>query len=229
MHLGVVLAQVVLGLASVASVAVMIERAMALRSARLEEEKDFAALRDAFRRQDMEAVRKLAAASSGASARALLAGLEHGSEEPEIIREAIAQEVVVQTAHLQSNLVWLATVASTAPYVGLFGTVVGILKAFGTIAATGKTGASIVAGGISEALVTTAFGLAVAIPAVVAYNAFNQRVNALSLLVETHAIDLASRLAPPTSAVHQVAAATPLNADNIARNGAGLATERGRA
>jgi len=110
------------------------------------------------------------------------------------MREAIAQEVVVQTSMLQRNLPTLATVASTAPYVGLLGTVLGILEAFHTIAVTGKTGASIVAGGISEALVTTALGLAVAIPAVMAYNYFNGVVNRISLIVETHAIDLTSRL-----------------------------------
>lgn len=200
MHAGVILAQALLWIASVISVAVIIERLISLAMAQKAEAKDFLALRQAFRDGETGQVRTLAGNAEGPSGRALLAGLEHGSEEPEIIREAIAQEVVVQTAGLQKNLIWLATIASTAPYIGLFGTVLGILQAFHTIAVTGRTGASAVAGGISEALITTALGLGVAIPAVVAYNFFNGRVNNMSLVIETHAIDLTSRLAPlPTS------------------------------
>jgi len=191
---GVILAKIILMLASMISIAVMAERAFALAKERKAEERDFQALREALRSANYDLARELAAKSEGGSARALQAGFEHGSEDTEIIREAIAQEVVVQTARLQTNLMWLGTIASTAPYVGLFGTVLGILDAFHVIALTGKTGAAVVAGGISEALITTALGLGVAIPAVVAYNAFNGKISALSLVIETHAIDLASRL-----------------------------------
>ena len=191
---GVILAKILLMLASMVSIAVMAERAFALSRERKSEERDFRSLRDALRSANYDVARQLAGAAEGGSARALRAGFEHGSEDTEIIREAIAQEVVVQTARLQSNLMWLGTIASTAPYVGLFGTVLGILDAFHVIAMTGKTGAAVVAGGISEALITTALGLGVAIPAVVAYNAFNGKIGALSLVIETHAIDLASRL-----------------------------------
>jgi biopolymer transport protein ExbB len=95
---------------------------------------------------------------------------------------------------LNRNLSILATIASTAPYVGLFGTVLGILSAFATIARTGQTGASVVAAPIAEALTATAMGLGVAIPAVMAYNYFSGRVNDMMLRVETHAIDLTARL-----------------------------------
>ncbi len=191
---GVLIARDFLIIFSIASVAVIIERAISLSKIGKLEERDYRALRDAMRKREIEAVRTCAASGAGPSAAALQAGLEHGSADQEIMREAIAQEVVVQTSMLQRNLPTLATVASTAPYVGLFGTVLGILDAFRTIAQTGKTGASIVAGGISEALVTTALGLAVAIPAVMAYNYFNSVINRMSLTVETHTIDLTSRL-----------------------------------
>jgi len=191
---GVLVARDFLIIFSVASVAVIIERAISLRKIASMEERDYRLLRDAMRKREIEAVRACAASGMAPSTAALQAGLEHGSADQEIMREAIAQEVVVQTSMLQRNLPTLATVASTAPYVGLFGTVLGILDAFHTIATTGKTGASIVAGGISEALVTTALGLAVAIPAVMAYNYFNSVINRLSLVVETHTIDLTSRL-----------------------------------
>jgi len=191
---GVLVARDFLIVFSILSVAVIIERIYSFRKIARVEERDYRALRDAMRKREIEAVRACALAGMAPSAAALQSGLEHGSADQEIMREAIAQEVVVQTSMLQRNLPTLATVASTAPYVGLLGTVLGILDAFHTIATTGKTGASIVAGGISEALVTTALGLAVAIPAVMFYNYFNGVVNRLSLVVETHTIDLTSRL-----------------------------------
>lgn len=198
-ELGVLLAKDVLIVFSILSFAVIIERAISLKKARAAEEADYKTLRSAFVRKEAAAVRAGVSGSTAPSALALAAGLEHGSEDIEIVREAIAQEVVVQTAELQRNLPVLATVASTAPYIGLFGTVLGILDAFHTISITGQTGASVVAGGISEALLATALGLGVAIPAVIAYNAFNGKVNSLSLTVETHALDLASRLPLPAA------------------------------
>jgi biopolymer transport protein ExbB len=204
-ELGVVLAKDVLICFSIASIAVIVERSITLRRVKQTEDRDYRSLREALWKKQSDAVRTLALASSAPSAVALGAGMSHGSEDQEIVREAIAQEVVVQTSELQSNLPILATVASTAPYIGLFGTVLGILDAFHTIAATGRTGASVVAGGISEALLATALGLGVAIPAVMAYNYFTGRVSNLSLLVETHAIDLASRLPalPPLESIER--------------------------
>jgi biopolymer transport protein ExbB/TolQ len=70
----------------------------------------------------------------------------------------------------------LASVGSTAPFVGLFGTVMGIVNAFGEIGKTGSAGFATVSAGIAEALVTTAFGIGVAIPAVMLFNYFTSRV-----------------------------------------------------
>ena len=74
---------------------------------------------------------------------------------------------------IEKNLTFLATAGSTAPFVGLFGTVIGIINAFQSMAATGAGGLSTVSAGISEALVVTAFGLLVAIPAVALFNYFS--------------------------------------------------------
>lgn len=191
--LGVALAKYVLFAFSIASVGVIIERAASLRKLREVEESDYRALRSAFSKGQMDVVRTCAIASLAPSAAALQAGLENESSNEERIRESIEQEVELQTSALQHNLPILATVASTAPYVGLFGTVLGILGAFHDIALTGQTRPSVVANGISEALITTALGLGVAIPAVIAYNYYSGRVNTLSLRVESHALDLASR------------------------------------
>jgi biopolymer transport protein ExbB len=79
---------------------------------------------------------------------------------------------------LERNLAFLATLGSNAPFVGLFGTVLGIIKAFHDLAGSQAGGPSVVMAGISEALVATAVGLMVAIPAVAAFNYFNRRVRA---------------------------------------------------
>ena len=93
-------------------------------------------------------------------------------------------------AKLKRGLSVLATIGSTAPFVGLFGTVVGILHAFDAIATQKIAGIGAVAGGISEALVTTAFGLLVAIPAVMAFNYFTGRVEAFDVEMDNSSSEL---------------------------------------
>ena len=89
------------------------------------------------------------------------------------INRAVERSIERQTNVLKKGLGGLATIASTAPFVGLFGTVLGIINAFHSMSKTGSGGLSTVSAGISEALVVTAFGLLVAIPAVALYNYFS--------------------------------------------------------
>ena len=91
----------------------------------------------------------------------------------EVLSRALARQSNTEVAQLEKNLGWLATTASAAPFVGLFGTVWGIMDSFHKIGVTGSANLAVVAPGISEALIATAFGIGVAIPAVVAYNHFN--------------------------------------------------------
>ena len=84
-------------------------------------------------------------------------------------------------AELKRGLSGLATIGATAPFVGLFGTTVGIINAFQGMSSEQTAGLSAVAGGISEALIATAFGLFVAVPAVWAYNAFTNRVESFQI------------------------------------------------
>lgn len=95
------------------------------------------------------------------------------------INRAVERSIERQTNVLKKGLGGLATIASTAPFVGLFGTVVGIINAFQAMASSGSGGLATVSAGISEALVVTAFGLLVAIPAVALYNYFNGVVEKL--------------------------------------------------
>jgi biopolymer transport protein ExbB len=99
-----------------------------------------------------------------------------------------------ETAGLKRGLTTLATVGSTAPFVGLLGTVVGIITAFQGLSSDGGGGLSSVAGGISEALVATAVGLLVAIPAVMFYNAYNARVESYQIDMNDVASELVAHV-----------------------------------
>jgi biopolymer transport protein ExbB/TolQ len=107
-----------------------------------------------------------------------------GDDEAEIrietVRTALRHSTAESVVELRRGLVLLGSIASSAPFVGLFGTTFGIINAFGAMALTGAGGLSAISAGISEALITTAFGLFVAIPALWAYNALGGRVERLS-------------------------------------------------
>ena len=95
---------------------------------------------------------------------------------------------------LETHLPFLATVGSISPYIGLFGTVWGIMNSFRGLAMVKQATLATVAPGISEALVATAIGLFAAIPAVIAYNRFNAKVDSLSLAYENFADEFAAIL-----------------------------------
>jgi len=96
----------------------------------------------------------------------------HGNE----ISNAMERAITVETSNLERYTSIVGTIGNTAVYIGLFGTVLGIIRAFHDIAAAGAGGMSIVIGGVAEALVCTATGLFVAIPAVIIFNYFTRRV-----------------------------------------------------
>jgi biopolymer transport protein ExbB len=102
-------------------------------------------------------------------------------EEIEASKRALERAEAIVHAELKRGVSGLATIGSTAPFVGLFGTVVGIINAFKSIETSKSTGLGAVAGGISEALVTTAIGLFVAIPAVWMFNYFTGKIEAFDV------------------------------------------------
>jgi len=105
------------------------------------------------------------------------------------VDRALIRAASTEVSKLERRLTFLATTASAAPFVGLFGTVVGIMIAFNRIGATGSTNLAVVAPGISEALIATAAGLAAAIPAVYFYNHFTHRVKELSSAMDDFALE----------------------------------------
>jgi biopolymer transport protein ExbB len=165
-----------------ASLTVFIERLIALRRARAASRRFAAEIADDLRGADLDGV--LAAASKhpqGPLGRLVHSALttyvraRNAAEDSNLgpverTRRHVERRLEELNGELRRGLVVLASVGSVAPFVGLLGTVVGIISAFQGIASTGSGGLSSVAAGISEALVETALGLAVAIPAVLAYN-----------------------------------------------------------
>lgn len=115
---------------------------------------------------------------------------------------------------LERRMAWLANIAATSPFVGLFGTVMGVVDAFTGLGSAGTATLRAVAPGIAEALITTAAGLFVAVPAVVAYNQFNARIRAIASATDDFARELLNALEeiPGRSASAQVPVAAPMPA-----------------
>lgn len=115
---------------------------------------------------------------------------EISADEMEASKRALDRAIAVKTAELKRGLSGLATVGSTAPFVGLFGTVIGIIGAFVALASAETTGIAAVGGAIAEALVATAFGIAVAVPGVWLFNYFTNRVTGFGVEMENSASEL---------------------------------------
>lgn len=111
----------------------------------------------------------------GIESKVALVGFDQSGKGVEALEESMSSYLISEKQNLDRGLVVLGTLGNNAPFIGLFGTVIGIIDAFNSLGANPAGGASVVMAGISEALVATAVGLLVAIPAVVAFNAF-QRV-----------------------------------------------------
>lgn len=105
------------------------------------------------------------------------------------LQRALRKAIGIEIAKLEARLTFLATVGSVGPFVGLFGTVWGIMSSFQRIGATGMASLAVVAPGIAEALIATGVGLAAAIPASIAYNLFVTRIKKQELELNNFAAD----------------------------------------
>jgi biopolymer transport protein ExbB/biopolymer transport protein TolQ len=123
----------------------------------------------------------------------------------ELVTSALRDSMSETLIQLKKGLGLMATIGSTAPFIGLFGTVVGIISAFNGIAATGSGGMAAVSGGIAEALISTALGIFVAIPAVVAFNQFTGRLENFHVEMNRASTQLVNCLfkIPETRRVHE--------------------------
>jgi biopolymer transport protein ExbB/TolQ len=167
--------------ASVWSWVLIVERWLAYRRAEAGSDRLSARVAKLARAGQIPEARELAQAEEGSLSRVLLAGLAHPSRERATLDEALDRKQAEELMELERNLGTLGTLGSIAPYVGLFGTVLGIIRSFQTLGQGGAdaAGAAMVSAGIAESLVATAAGLAVAVPAVVFFNNFSRRLTVL--------------------------------------------------
>lgn len=192
---------------SVVSVAIMLERAWFYRSLKDDTEKLATTLREHLRQQDIHGARRVLEASPSAEAAVVMTGLMEADRGPKSAEEAMMGARALQRLKLERRLAYLGTLGNNAPFVGLFGTVIGIVKAFEVLGRQGAANAASAAGSmapqevmasIAEALVATAVGLMVAIPAVAMYNIFQRKLK--GILANTDALGsvlLAHLLASP--------------------------------
>jgi biopolymer transport protein ExbB len=125
--------------------------------------------------------------SDAPAARILYAGLERHNEGTERVAKAIENQGLIEMSKLERGLIVLATVINVAPLLGFLGTVFGMILAFQAIEAAGEVEATLVAGGIKVALLTTAFGLLIAIPVSVFHNYFISKIDTLVIDMEESA------------------------------------------
>ncbi|HXN45769.1 MAG TPA: MotA/TolQ/ExbB proton channel family protein [Bryobacteraceae bacterium] len=183
---------IILFLMSAWSIGVMIDRLIAYSAARKQSRQFAPAVAGALRDGKLDEAIKIADRYKKSHlAKVVVAGLQEfrahqlsseiSGEEIEASKRALERAEAIVHAELKRGVGNLATIGSTAPFVGLFGTVAGIINAFKSMAAEKSTGIGAVAGGISEALVTTAVGLFVAIPAVWMFNFFTSKIEAFDV------------------------------------------------
>lgn len=170
--------------------AVAFERLWALTRASINTRKFLQQIKIALREEGITAAQELCANTRGPVAAIFHAGLMRVDRGLEHVEKAIENAGTIEMSFLEKGLVWLATIANIAPMLGFLGTVSGMIGAFTAIAEAGDIEPSIVASGISEALITTASGLAIAIPIQAFHNYFVSRIDRLIIDMEESANDL---------------------------------------
>jgi biopolymer transport protein ExbB/TolQ len=173
---------IVLALLSIYSIALMMNQAFYLYVNRERAKEVFDFLEDGGKSE--KDVESFAAGGKSPHRRLIRAGLKHAGKSDETLVALLGEEIKALRWEAEQRLAALGTIANIAPFIGLFGTVVGVIRAFHAISIKMGAGPSVVAAGIAEALITTAAGLFVAIPAVVAYNFFLKRVRRLTIEME---------------------------------------------
>lgn len=163
--------------ASVLSVAVMVDRWLVFRKNRGRLADLVEGVRLALDAGDTAKALAIAESCGGLEGRITAAGIENFARGPAAVEEVIESRLILERLNLEKRLIILGTLGNNAPFLGLFGTVLGIIKAFNDLAVTGSSGVSVVMAGISSALIATALGILVAIPAVIANNWFQSRLD----------------------------------------------------
>ncbi|PFG09087.1 MotA/TolQ/ExbB proton channel family protein [Marinobacter sp. LV10MA510-1] len=175
---------------SVLALAIILERFWSLRDSRIAPPQVLNELWRWIKKKELNGKRLKTLQASSPMGRVLASGLLNAKHGREVMKESIEHEASQVVHQLERFLNPLGTVATITPLLGLLGTVIGMIKVFAEIQLAGVGNAGNLAGGISEALITTASGLSVAIPALIAHRYFIRRVDALVVNMEQEAIKL---------------------------------------
>lgn len=170
----------VLVILSIISIALILERLFVLRSVSSQSKKIREKIKVALASQNFDVIEDIGKDVSTLEGRALSYGLKHVKDSgANGLEELFNSIMLIEKPELERYLGFMATIGSNAPYIGLLGTVMGIMKAFHDLSQASEGGQQAVMAGISAALVATAAGLFVAIPAVLAYNYFSKQARSI--------------------------------------------------
>lgn len=175
---------------SLVAVTIFFERMFYLKSIKTKSKKFVLRVNDLVKKGSIELAISACRKSPTPISKIMLAGLMKFGRGRDEMKEAIEDNANQEIPILERNLPTLSTIGNICPLLGLLGTVFGMVKAFNVIAVMGVGKPEALAGGISEALLTTAFGLSVAIPTVVIYNYLSHRVDKLIREMEVNCVEL---------------------------------------
>lgn len=176
---------IILVACSVIVLTFIFERWLFFKHTSVDADRFFIKIKDAFRNDGVEKAISVCNSSLSPLAAVIKSGLEEVESNNSAASEMMDATAIEQRTKLEKNLNVLGTLGTIAPFIGLFGTVVGIIRAFHSLAVSGSAGPSVISAGIAEALITTAAGLVVAVPAVIFYNYFLRRVNTIMNEIES--------------------------------------------
>lgn len=177
-------------IASILALAITVERFWTLRPAQIAPNDLLSRVWGWMKNKQLDSVRIKELRNSSPLGRVLAAGLINSRHGRQIMKESIEEVASHEIHEMERYLNALGTIAAVAPLMGLLGTVIGMIKVFAEIMVVGTGQASMLAGGISEALVTTAAGLLIAIPALICHRILQRRVDELVVYMEQEAIKL---------------------------------------
>jgi len=178
---------ILLGL-SVLSLTIVFERAWSLRRSVVIPLKDVQLIEKSVRDGDVKQAMAVCQTHNTAMSRILWVALANRGVRRSVMKEILEESGRQEVAHLDRYIGVLGLIAAIAPLLGLLGTVIGMIEVFQQISLVGVGKADVLAGGISKALNTTAFGLVVAIPSIVAYRFYESRVDRFVIEIEHHAL-----------------------------------------
>lgn len=177
-------------LCSVIAAAIAVERLWTLQRSRITPKNLLAQVWSTLKNNEMDSQRLRDLRASSPMGQVLAAGIANAKRGREVMKEAM-EEVASQVSHdLERYLTSLGVIASISPLLGLLGTVVGMIQVFTALMLEGAGNANVLAGGISKALITTAAGLSVAIPAIMFHRFFQRRIDELMMTMEQEGVKL---------------------------------------